>query len=513
MLHTIAPPMTDRLLTPALVELVHELAQLFDDRRQEVLALNQARRQQLRKGPVDFLAETADVRNSEWTVDPVPAELLERRVELLGSGNRRDLIEGMNAGAKSYVADLWNLSLQDRETILKVHKNIERATDNRLAFVNDHGDRVRINPKSTTRLMIVPRPLHVMDHTLQTREKPLAAAFFDLALHTLLNAEKLKLRQGGIYLYLRGIGGHQEAQLWSDVFSFLEKRSNLPRGTFRATVILDSLAAVLEADEILHGLRHHSAGLSLDPQAYAADHIRLFSGPDRPILPDRQHIGLNARFLRSVSLRAISICHRRQAHAIGAPSFVLPPELYGHRKGDYLEMIADKEREAVDGHDGTLVGHPGLVNAAMAEFNRSMPRAHQMYYQRADHSTPEDLIAHPEGALTTEGLLQCIRTVLRALECRSCGKGPIVQGGRLHDRSSVNLATLLLWHWTNSPVCFISDTGLEVHEDVVKYLIRKEGGKMFPPTDSAQHARGLEAVKILTTAALSTNPPQDLMGE
>lgn len=503
--------MTNRLLIPETVELVHALNERFEARRLEILALNEARFAALRGGTVACLEETAKVRETEWQVDPVPAELLERRVELIGGCSRPELIDGMNCGAKSYVADLWNLTLNDPKAIVRAHKNIERASDNRLAYVDASGDRVRVNPKSVTRLMVVPRPLPVMDHVLGHHDAPVSATFFDLAVLAHFSAAKLQLRQGGVYLYLRGVGGHLEARLWNDVFTFLEEHLQMPRGSFRATVILDSLAAVLEADEILYELRHHSAGLSLDPQAYAADHVMLFSAPEQPIMPDRQHIGFNARFLRSVSLKAISICHRRQAHAIGAPSFVLPPDAYGHNKTGYLAMISDKEREAVDGHDGTLVGHPGLVNAAMAEFNRSMPRSHQMYLQRADTITAEDLTAQPEGSLTTEGLLICIRTVLQALVCRRTGKGPIIQGGRIHDRSSVRLATMLLWHWTRSPVCFISDTGLEVHEDVVKYLIRKEGNKMFPAADREVHAAALEVVEMLTAAVLAPEPPPDLM--
>ena len=510
MLNTIISPMTDRLLTPATVELMRELISRFGDRRREVLASGAMRTQALRDGKVDYLKETASIRKAEWLVDPVPAELLERRVELIGGCTRQELIEGMNAGAKTYVADLWNCTPNDPAIILKAHKNIERATDNRLAYVDNDGGRVRINPKSVTRLMVVPRPLHAQDHAVPSLKEPVPASFFDLAIHAHFNAGKLRLRQGGVHLYLRGVRGHLEARLWKDVFEFLEDRLTLPRGTFRATVIVDNLAAVLEADEILFELMHHSAGLSLDPQAYAADHVALFSAPDRPILPDREHIGLDAKFLRSVSLRTISICHRRQAHAIGAPAFILPPDDHGAMKPGYLEMIADKEREAVDGHDGTLVGHPGLVNPAMTEFNKSMARAHQMYYQRTDRSTPADLMERPEGSLTTEGLQRSIRTVLRALIGQGSGQGLFVQGGRLHDRSSVRLSTLLIWHWTRSNVCFITDTGLEVHEDVVKYLIKKEGEKMFAKFDVEGHERTKQAIRTLTVMALSPEVPPDL---
>jgi malate synthase len=509
MLKTLAPTMTDRLLTPSVVELVQALCDRFGAERLSVLDRAGQRVAELREGQVAFLAETANVRSAEWTVDPVPAELLERRVELIGGCTRREIIEGMNAGAKSYVADLRNMTLDNWASVQQAHKNIERAADNRLAYVGEDGDRVRINPHSTTRLMVVPRPMSVLDPGGRGLSGPVPAAFLDLALHAVHNTEKLRLRQGGVYLYLREVSGHLEARLWNGLFNFLEERLALPRGTFRATVIMDSLAAVLEADEILFELMHHSAGLSLDHQAYAADHIALFSAPDRPHLPDRDHIGPNAHFLRSISLLVISLCHRRQSHAIGAPSYVMPIDPGLPTRPAYLDMIADKEREAVDGHDGTLVGHPGTVNAAMTEFNKSMPRSHQMYYKRPCHVTAADLVQRPEGALSTAGILTSIRVVLLALAARQAGHAVIVQGGRLHDRNSVRLSTLLLWQWTQAEKCFITDTGLEVHADLMKYLVRKEGEKLFGK-DAAQRDLGKTAVEQLTAAILSPTLPERL---
>lgn len=432
-------------------------------------------------------------------------------MELVGGGHRKGLIEGMNSGAKSYVADLWNMTCNEPGDILRAHKNIEKATDLRLAYINEGGDRIRTNPGSSTRLMVAPRPLHLIDTAMGGPSSTLPASFVDLAILACFSAVKQVGRQGGVYLYLHQVRGQEEARLWADLFAFVEQHLDLPQGAFRATVIMDTLAAVLDAEGILYELRHHSAGLSLDPQAYAADHILLFSKPDSPLLPDREQIGFNATFLRSVSLRTISICHRRQAHALGAPAFVLPPGSHGPMKPRYLEMIADKEREAVDGHDGTLVGHPGLVNPAMAEFNKSMPKAHQLYYRPEDRSTPADLVATPEGELTIEGLQGCIRTVLRAM-VQFRHQGMIIQGGRLHDRSSIRLSTLLLWHWGQHNACVITGTGLDINEAVMRYLIKKEGEKLFATEDDPQlQERAQLAAQRLAQAVLLSEPPPDLM--
>ncbi len=505
-------PIEDRLLTSDVVKLVQEATQRFGARRKELLAARGERAKAFAEGDVARLEETAHIRNAVWKADPVPVELLERRVELIGGCSRQEIVDGLSCGAKSYIADLWNFSTTDPAGVLQAHRDLEHAVDGQLHYVDDKGERIRVNPSSTTRLFFAPRPLTAVEASVRSGGEGVPASIFDIIVYGTYNALKLRVRQAGAYLYLRDVRTHQEARLWKDLFEFIEEHLSLPRGTFRATVMMDSLSAALEADEILFELMHHGAGLSLDPQAYAADHISLFSAPDRPVLPDREGIGLNAHMLRSVSLMTITLCHKRQAHAIGAPSFVLPSETKARIPAAYLDMIADKEREAIDGHDGTLVGLPGLVNPAMMEFNKSMPKAHQMYYERQDDIRPADLVTRPEGSITTEGLLGSIRTVLKALVMREEGHAVIEQGGRLHDRSSVRLSTLLLWSWTRSNHGVVTDTGLEIHNELMSYLIKKEGTKLFGKGDATQKTAGQKAVNTLIAAALGTEIPHDLLG-
>lgn len=502
----------DRLLTSEVLRLVQELAQALCAERRELLTARAARQAVLRAGRVERLEETRHIREAVWKVDPVPAELLERRVEVLGDCTRQGIIRGMNSGAKSYIADLWNMGATDPAHVLRAHRNIERAVDNRLQYVDSHGERIRINPASTTRLFVVPRPLHAVESSVRHGGEAVPAALFDLAVLASYNAVKLRVRQAGVYLYLRGVRSHQEARWWRKAFELLEERFHLPRGTFRATVMLDSLAGALESDEILFDLMHHSAGLSLDPLGFAADHISLFNGPERQVMPAREFIGLNSPMLRSLSIMCIGTCHKRQAHAMGAPSFVLPPDERGRTGTGYLEMIADKEREAVDGHDGTIVAHGGLVNPAMTEFNKSMPRAHQMYLQREETITPTQLTLLPEGPISTEALLVTVRTVVSALAHRDQGEPVVSVGDRTHDRSAIRLCTLLLWSWTHSRHGMVTDTGLEIHEELITYLIRKEGQKLFSRSEAHLKEAGQRAVATLTTAMLATDEPEDLLG-
>jgi malate synthase len=479
---TVIPTVQERLLGEGVRELVKELCDEFEKRRIELMDQRAVHRAAMADGQIGLNEQTTHIRNAEWTVDAIPDHLQERRVELLGGATRSELIEGLNAGAKTYIADLWNFTPGDTWNILRAHRSLERASKLQLAYMSPDGGRVRVNPKSTTRLMIVPRPMYVMETALSYGDAPVAATFFDLALIILNSGRNLIEHSGGIHLVLRDVQTHLEARWWARLFDHLEEHLEVPRGTIRATVMIDSIPAALEVDEILFELSHHAAGVTIDPQGYAADHIALFSGKDRSVLPDRETIGLNAPFLRALSLRIIGIAHRRGCHAIGAPSFVLPPLDPEKLKGTYLEMLADKEREAVDGYDGTIVVHAGTVNAAMVEFNKSMPRANQLYYQRRDEIPPSDLVRRPEGEITVESLVGMIRTALRSMVQLGEGRGWVIQGGRMHDRSSLRLTVRLLWQWNHSNKGIITASGLDVHDDLLRYLVKKECDKMFGDT-------------------------------
>lgn len=477
---------------PELKALLDELAGMFEARRQALLQQRLEHRERMAGGEVGFLEATAHMRTGAWKVAALPEALAERRVELIGGATRQELVQGMNAGAKSYIADLYNFTKGDPGTIQRAHRHVQRAAFSDLVYIAPDGDRMRIAPGNTTRLMVVPRPLPV-----QEASGPVSASLHDLALLVHHSGHQLADRQGGVYLYLRDVQTHLEARWWNDVLGHLEEHIGRPRGTIRATVMIDTVPGAFEGEEVLFELLHHAAGLSFDPQGYTADHISLFHGPDRHVLPDRERIGLNTTFLRTLSLHTIGICHRRGCHAIGAPSFVLPPRDPAKLKAEYLEMLADKEREAVDGHDGTIVVHTDTVNGAMAEFNKSMARAHQIDYLRNDPIAPADLVRRPEGEITVESLVGMVRTAFRTLVDRDTGVLWVVQGGRLHDRSSLRLALRLLWQWNKSEHGVITSSGLEVHDDLLKYLVRKESDKMFGNADERTRKAAASAASTI----------------
>lgn len=496
-----------RSLTSEVRSFIEELYSAFEDRRVDLLRQRAERRATLSAGDVAHLDATSNVREGKWQVDELPEQALERRVELIGGANRSELITGLNAGAKTYIADLWNFTAQDTWSILRAHKSLSGAANHDLAFLDDREGRVRVNPRSTTRLMLAPRPLYVHEGALQVNGEPVAAGIFDTAFALVKHGTVLYERQGFIGLYLRDVQGHLEARLWCHLIQRIEEHLELPRGAVRATVMIDTIPGALEAEEILFELIHHSAGLSLDPQGYAADHIALFHGPDRAVLPDRESIGLNAPFLRALSLNTIGICHRRGCHAMGAPSFILPSLDHDRIKTEYLEMLADKEREAVDGHDGTLVVHEDMVNASMVEFNKSMPRAHQMGYLRNDGIAPSDLIRRPEGNITVDSLKSILRTALRSLMMREEGKGWVIQGGRVHDRSSLLLAIRLLWQWNHSSHGIITATNLPITRDLIPFMLKKEADKMFEVSDPVIKKRVERASAYIVELATNEGVP------
>jgi len=498
-----------RTLDQAVLDLVQRLHQDLEARRRELVARRDPEREALIGVTPTLRDDTKAIRDKEWQVAELPERLMERRVELLGGCSRPEIIDGMNSGAKSYIADLWDLNAGQSWWLARAHRYIERAAKRDLAYVPSEGGRIRINPATTTRLMVSPRPIPALEAGLLLDGEPVAACIHDMALLMLRSTADLVERQGHVLVYLRDVRTQLEARFWADMLHALEEHLDLPTGTVRATIMIDSITGALQAEEILFELAHHAAGMSFDPQGYTADLLAMHQGPDDAVFPDRERIGLNSPFLRALSHHLIGICHRRGCHAIGAPSFILPPRDPNKPSADYLAMLADKEREAVDGHDGTIVVHPLTVNGAMMEFNKSMARAHQLYYQRTEPVDPALLVQPPEGEITTDSLLGGVRTLLRALVQRLNGQGRVVQGSRLHDRSSVRLAVRLLWQWTHHPKGVVTATGLEIRPELISYLVRKEADKLYADAGPEVKAHAAAAVQQIIDQVTAPHLPLD----
>lgn len=498
-----------RALEPAARELLQRLDHEFGPRRLQLLEERDKDRTALQEHGPSFREDTRSIRHKEWNVAGLPEQLLERRVELFGGCHRPDLIEGMNSGAKSYIADLWDLNAGQSWWIARAHRNLARAARRDLAYVPADGGRLRINPATTTRLMVALRPLPAVEAGLMMDHGPVPACLYDLVVFLCACTQVQVERQGHVLFYLRDVRTQLEGRFWADLLHAMEEYLDVPTGTVRVTVMIDSVTGALQAEEILFELAHHAAGMSFDPQGYTADLIALHQAPDDAVFPDRERIGLNSPALRALSHHLIGICHRRGCHAIGAPSFILPPRDPDKPSSDHLAMLADKEREAVDGHDGTIVVHPLTVNAAMVEFNKSMPRANQLYFQRTGPIDPALLVAPPEGDISTDSLLGGVRTLLRALVQRLDGQGRVIQGSRLHDRSSIRLTIRLIWQWIHHPKGVITATGLEIRPELVGFLVRKEADKLYADALPQVKAHAATAVKLIMDQVTASHLPME----
>ncbi len=469
----------DPALTPALLDLLTELDARFGKHAQRLMEERRKRRARIASGEVDRLEDTQHVRQNHWTVDPVPANWMERRVEVLGPVDRRSIIEGLNAGAKAYVADLHDLATVQSGSSMRAHRAIGRAAKGRLSCIVPEEGRIRLHGTARTRLAVALRPLGCTEAMVRHGGRPVQAGLFDAALLAFHHGQALLDRQRGIQVYLHDVQGHLEARWWNDLFSSLEESCGFERGTIRATVFVDNVIGALEAEEILFELAPHSAGLALDNAAYVADHIALFTGRDHGVFPDRERFGMDCGLLEALARMLIGVCHRRGAHALGTPGHGLPHTGQGRPKAALLEMLKDKEHEAALGMDGTLMAHPGLVNAAMEEFNKHMGSSHQFSVQRREAVAMHDLLVRPEGDISVDGLVRAVRTGLLGLSAMETGASRIELDGRTHDRSSVRLAISLLWHWCVADKGRITASGLDIHDDLVGFLVKKEVEKLY----------------------------------
>ncbi len=498
---------THPALPPTLLDLLTDLDRRFGARAQRLLEERRERRARIATGEVARLVDTQHVRRNHWTVEPVPANWMERRVEVLGPADRRSIIEGLNTGAKAYVADLHDLAAGRSGRSMEAHRAIGRAAKDRLSCIVPEEGRIRLRGTARTRLAVALRPLGVTEGLVRHGGRPVQAGLFDAAMLLHHHGQALLDRQRGVHVYLHDVQGHLEARWWNDLFDALEEACSLERGSIRATVFVDNVIGALEAEEVLFELTPHSAGLALDNAAYVADHIALFTGRDNGVFPDRERFGMDCGLLEALARMVIGVCHRRGAHALGTPGHGLPHTDPGRPKPALLEMLKDKEHEAALGMDGTLMAHPELVNAAMTEFNKHMGSSHQFTVQRREAIAVPDLLTRPEGDISVDGLVRAIRTGLLGLSAMENGISRIELDGRTHDRSSVRLALALLWHWSVADKGRISASGLDIHDDLIGFLVKKEVEKLYVRPGAPERSVLERAGERLCALVLGTDPP------
>jgi malate synthase len=444
------PELTERVLTPGALAFLEDLSRRFDARRRELLAQRGSFRDAIRKGDrPSFRSDTQSIREADWKVPPPPTDLQDRRVEITGPVDRKMVINALNSGAKVYMADFEDSHSPTWIGTLQGQANLFDAVHGTIQFEAPDGRLYRVRERPAT-LMVRPRGLHLEERHLAVDGRPISASWFDFGLFFYHNARTLIERGSGPYFYLPKLEHYPEAALWNDVFERSEERLGIPSGSIRATVLIETLPAVFEMDEILHALRTRSAGLNCGRWDYIFSFIKQFRDDPRAVFPDRALLPMTTPFLDRYSRLLVRTCHRRGAHAIGGMAAQIPIKNDPARNEAALsKVIADKEREVAVGHDGTWVAHPGLVPIAMQVFDRGMPTPNQI--DRPFAADPpiraEDLLEIPTGPVTAAGVRTNVRVALRYLEAWHRGIGCVPIDHLMEDAATVEIARAQLWQW------------------------------------------------------------------
>ena len=437
------------ILTAEARRFLTTLAQASELRRQELLARRVARQRRLDAGErPDFLPETRSVREAAWTVAPIPADLLDRRVEITGPVDRKMVINALNSGARAYMADFEDSHAPTWRATIEGQINLRDAVAGTISYTSPEGKSYALGPSLAT-LMVRPRGWHLDEKHVTVDGRPISASLFDFGLFFFHNAAALIAKGTGPYFYLPKLESHLEARLWNDVFNLAQDELGIPRGTIRATVLIETILAAFEMDEILYELKDHSAGLNCGRWDYIFSFIKKFRSRSDCVLPDRARVTMDRHFLKSYVDLLIQTCHRRRAHAMGGMAAQIPIKHDQAANEAALEKVRqDKLREVRAGHDGTWVAHPGLVPVAAQVFDASMPGPNQLHVARDDvRVTAADLLTVPDGEITDTGLRTNVDIGIQYLESWLRGVGCVPIYNLMEDAATAEISRSQVWQW------------------------------------------------------------------
>jgi len=502
------PPLYAQILTPAALEFVAALARKFERRRRELLARRAERQREFDAGALpEFLPGTADVRGADWRVAPIPRDLLDRRVEITGPVDRKMVINALNSGAQVYMADFEDSNSPTWRNNIEGQINLRDAVAGTISYTSPEGKPYSVGPNPAT-LIVRPRGWHLIERHVLVDNDPISASLFDFGLYFFHNARALVAKGSGPYFYLPKLESHLEARLWNDVFVAAQEALGIPRGTIRATVLIETIPAAFEMDEILYELRDHSAGLNCGRWDYIFSFIKKFRTRREFVLPDRARVTMDRHFLKSYVDLLIRTCHRRGIHAMGGMAAQIPIKGDAAANTTALDKVwQDKIREVHAGHDGTWVAHPGLVPVASGAF-ASLAASHQLSVLREDvHVAPRDLLTVPDGQITEAGLRTNVDVGLQYLESWLRGVGCVPIYNLMEDAATAEISRSQVWQWVRHGAHL--SNGRAVTRELVDSIIAQEmqekklnGGKFDLAAELfAQLMTGSEFPEFLTLVA------------
>ncbi len=471
-------PEFSKILTPEVLSFLAALSRTFEPTRTELLKKRVLRQKEIFAGKLpDFLPETKSIREHEWKVAPIPKDLIERKVEITGPVERKMMINAFNSGANVFMADFEDAHSPTWKNTIEGQINVHDAVHKSISFTSPDGKRYQLNPKIAT-LIVRPRGWHLVEKHLLIDGKPISASLFDFGVTFFANA-KAQIKNGsGPYFYLPKMENHLEARLWNEVFVFSQKFVGMPNGTVRATVLIETILAAFEMDEILYELKDHSAGLNCGRWDYIFSFIKKLGSKPEFILPDRAQVTMDRAFLKAYVDLLIKTCHRRGIHAMGGMAAQIPIKSDPAKNEIALEKVrADKLREVKAGHDGTWVAHPGLVPVAMDIFNQHMQNPNQLSIKRDDvNINAKDLLAVPTGEITEAGLRTNINVGIQYIEAWLNGIGCVPLYYLMEDAATAEISRTQIWQWIRHGAKL--SNGNKVAAELVKIMTVEELDKI-----------------------------------
>jgi malate synthase len=499
-------PQYASVLTHDALAFVARLARRFESGRQELMRRRALRQAEFDSGKMpDFLPETAGIREASWTVAPQPKDFQDRRVEITGPTDRKMIINALNSGASVFMADFEDANCPTWANMIEGQINLRDAVTRRISFASPNGKQYALNEKTAT-LMVRPRNWHLLERHVQVDGEPVAGAFFDFGLYFFHNAKELLQRGTGPYFYLPKMQSHLEARLWNDVFNLAQDELGVPRGTIRGAVLIETIAAAFEMDEILYELREHSAGLNAGRWDYIFSCIKTFRSNQHFCLADRDRITMRVPFMHAYALLLLKTCHKRNAPALGGMSALIPIKNDPEANEKALAGVrGDKQRAADDGYDGGWVAHPGLVQIAMEEFVKVLgDRPNQIDKKRDDvNVSASDLLDfRPEQPITEAGLRMNINVGIQYLGAWLAGNGAVPIHNLMEDAATAEISRAQIWQWIRSPKGVLED-GRKVTKELFLQLLGEELAKIKAGEADVGEGKFEEGAKLFERITLA----------
>ena len=503
------------VLTPQALEFVARLQRKFGDRRTELLKLRAERQKRIDAGELpEFLASTKAVRESEWKVATAPNDLQDRRVEITGPTDRKMLINALNSGARVFMADFEDANSPTWSNLVEGQVNLIDAIERRIDFTSPEGKEYRLNDKVAT-LLVRPRGWHLDERHVEVGGEPISGSLFDFGMYFFHNANRQLGKGSGPYFYLPKLESHLEARLWNDVFNFAQEALGVPRGTIRATVLIETILAAFEMEEILYELRDHSSGLNAGRWDYIFSVIKKFRNRSDFVLPDRVQVTMTVPFMRAYTELLVKTCHKRGAHAMGGMAAFIPS-----RRDPEVNRLAlakvkdDKDREAGDGFDGTWVAHPDLVATATEAFDKVLgERPNQLQRQRPEVATTSRQLLDvniPGSSVTENGLRLNVSVGIQYIESWLRGTGAAAINNLMEDVATAEISRSQVWQWLRNDVRLAD--GQTISDDLVREVAEDELSKLRERlgAEAWSKSRFDDARSVFEEVALSKSFPEFL---